>query len=153
MLNRRTMLALLGSTAIALMTPSANAAASVRVDVSRLVEQGWGANAALIKAGFEQALAGLGRADALLVVTVLRISMPSYSGSGGGVGHGGGTTDNIETEARLIGADGRVLASYPIVSSSPAASGGAWYDPDFDRRRLGNLIRNNAGWIRRYIGA
>lgn len=152
MLDRRNLLtAALGGGAFVLAgIPAMAAPGGVRVDVSRLVEQGWGPNAGIVKAGLERELAGAGN-GARLVVSVLRISMPSYSGGGAGVG-GGGTTDNMETEARLIGPDGRVLASYPILSSSPASSGGAWYDSGSDARRLDNLIRNNAGWIRRYVG-
>jgi hypothetical protein len=152
MLTRRNLIAAgLGGGALALAgVPAMAATGGVRVDVSRLVEQGWGPNAGIVKAGLERELAGVGN-GARLVVSVLRISMPSYSGGGAGVG-GGGTNDNMETEARLIGAHGRVLASYPILSSSPASSGGAWYDSGSDARRLDNLIRNNAGWIRRYVG-
>jgi hypothetical protein len=153
MLDRRNLLAAaLGGGAFVLAgVPAMAAAGGVTVDVSRLVEQGWGTNAGIVKAGLERELAGAGN-GARLVVSVLRISMPSYSGGGSaGVGGGGGN-DNMETEARLIGADSRVLASYPILSSSPASSGGAWYDSGSDARRLDSLIRNNAGWIRRYVG-
>ncbi|MGO4666336.1 hypothetical protein AB4Z40_07450 [Bosea sp. 2YAB26] len=152
MLNRRAVLAAaLGGTASALFAVSVQAAAGgVRVDVSHLVQQGWGPNAALVKAELERELAGSGRAGSTLVVSVLRINMPSYSG--GDAEETGGTVDGMESEARLIAADGRVIASYPIVSSSSASSGGAWFEPGFDKRRLAALVRTNAAWIRRYVG-
>lgn len=152
MLNRRAILAaaLGGTAAILIDVPTQAATGSVRVDVSRLVQQGWGPNATLVKTELERALAGSGRAGSTLVVSVLRINMPSYSG--GDTEETGGTTDGMESEARLIAADGRVLASYPIVSSSPASSGGAWFAPGFDARRLAAVVRTNAAWIRRYVG-
>ncbi|GAU83696.1 hypothetical protein [Bosea sp. BIWAKO-01] len=152
MLDRRALLAaaLGGTAAVFTDVPIQAATGGVRVDVSRLVQQGWGPNATLVKAELERELAGTGRAGSTLVVSVLRINMPSYSG--GDAEETGGTTDGMESEARVIGADGRVLASYPIVSSSPASSGGAWFQPGFDARRLAALVRTNAAWIRRYIG-
>jgi len=47
---------------------------------------------------------------------------------------------------------GRVLASYPIRSTLLSSSGGAWYRPDIDQRRVAALLENNALWIRRYLG-
>ncbi|SEG83350.1 hypothetical protein [Bosea lathyri] len=132
---------------------------AIRVDVSRLVEQGWGPNAAAIKAGLERELAlALGPAfrrgaGPLLFVKVNGIFMPSYAGGGGGgrFGGGGGSNDSFDSVATLIGPDNRVLATYPILSSLSSGYSGAWYLPDIDQRRINALIQTNAAWIKRYV--
>jgi hypothetical protein len=132
---------------------------AIRVDVSRLVEQGWGPNAAAIKAGLERELAvALGPAfrrgaGPLLFVKVNGIFMPSYAGGGGGgrFGDGGSSNDSFDSVASLIGPDNRVIATYPILSSLSSGYSGAWYLPDIDQRRVNALIQNNAAWIKRYV--
>jgi hypothetical protein len=158
MLNRRTLLSLAltgaASTAIGGFSP-AMAAPAIRVDVSELVSRGAGANAARIKAALERELAGtlgpsLNGNGTSLIVTVHSLSMPSYAGSGSGIG-GGSALDGLDTTATLLGRDGRVIASYPVQSSSSASMAGPWYAPDIDARRIDSLVHTNAGWIRRYV--
>lgn len=157
MLNRRNVLtaALTGSAMLAMGQVSpASAASTISVDVSPLAALGAGANAARVRAEMERELAGLGpvlRSNGTsLIVTVRGISMPGYSGGGSGVG-GGSTNDGLDSTATLVGRDGRVIASYPVVSSSSASMAGPWYAPDIDARRIESLVRTNAGWIRRYV--
>ena len=157
MLNRRTLLtaALAGSAILAMGHGSpASAASAINVDVSPLVALGAGANAGRIRSEMERELADLAPVlrgnGASLVVTVHGINMPGYSGGGSGVG-GGSTNDGLDSTATLIGRDGRVIASYPVVSSSSATMAGPWYAPDIDARRIESLVRTNAGWIRRYV--
>ncbi len=132
----------------------------IRVDVSRLVEQGWGPNADAIKAGMERelraAFAGaIQRGGPVLVVKVRGIFLTSYAGGGGGGGRwgggGGSSNDNLDSEAFLVGAGNRVLASYPVLSTISASYSGPWYLQDIDQRRIESLIQNNVAWIRRYV--
>ncbi len=162
MLDRRTLLvaALAGAaatvTADAAFARSPAPASPVTVDVARLVAQGWGSSAPRIRAAMERELAAslgpaLQRSGRRLVVSITGISMPSYTGGGSGLG--GSTSDGMESEARLIGADGRLIATYPVLSSSPTGAAGPWYAPDIEARRIDNAIRTNAGWIGRYVGS
>jgi hypothetical protein len=157
MLDRRTLVALLaGATLAAASSPllAAPSPGRVSVDVSRLTAQGLGPNAARIKLAMERELAGAlpGLRDGnSLVVTVRGINMTSYSGGGGTIG-GGTANDGMDSVATVIGRDGRVVATYPVLSSSSATSAGPWYAPDIDARRIDSLVRTNAGWIRRYVG-
>lgn len=132
----------------------------IHVDVSRLVEQGWGPNAGAIKAGMERELrtafsGAIQRGGPVLVVKVRGIHLTSYAGGGGGGGRWGGgggqNNDNLDSEAVLVGTGNRVLASYPVLSTISASYSGPWYLPDIDQRRIVSLIQNNVAWIRRYV--
>lgn len=133
--------------------------AAIRVDVSRLVELGWGANATGIKIAMERELATLfgptlrRGTGPILVVAIRGIWLASYAGGGGGgkLGGGGSSNDSLDSVATLIEPGGRVLATYPILSTISSSSGGAWYRPDVDQRRIAALIENNALWIKRYV--
>jgi hypothetical protein len=168
MTTRRSFLSLSLAGAALALSPlamrSADAQATVvgaiRVDVSRLVAQGWGPNAGVIKANLERELAAaLGPAfrrgaGPLLFVRVNSISMPSYAGGGGGggrFGDGGSSNDNLDSVASLIGPGNRVLATWPILSTLSSGYSGAWYLPDIDQRRINALIQNNALWIKQYV--
>ena len=158
MLNRRALLSAALAAPAVLMASGriALAAGAVQVDVSRLTTQGLGPNAARIKLAMERELAGalgpsLQGRGASLVVRVLGISMPSYSGGATGFG-GAGADDGMESEATVIGPDGRVIATYPVLSSSSAGMAGNWYTPGIDTARIDSMVRTNAGWIRRYVG-
>ncbi|TCR69771.1 hypothetical protein [Bosea sp. BK604] len=132
---------------------------AIRVDVSRLVELGWGANAAGIKVAMERELATLfgpalrRGAGPTLVVEIRGIWLASYAGTGGGgrFGGGGASNDSLDSIATLVEPGGRVLATYPILSTISSSSGGAWYLPDIDQRRIAALVANNALWIKRYV--
>lgn len=133
--------------------------AAIRVDVSRLVELGWGATATNIKIAMERELAtafgpALRRgAGPTLVVMIRGIWLASYAGGGGGgkFGGGGSSNDSLDSIATLVEPDGRVMATYPVLSTISSSSGGAWYRPDVDQRRVAALIENNALWIKRYV--
>lgn len=132
---------------------------AIRVDVSRLQDQGWGSNALAIKLGLERELTeALGPrlhrgAGPTLNVAVRGVFLNSYAGGDGGRwGGGGGTADSFDSEATLIGRGNRIIATWPVLSTVPAGSAGPWYLPDIDQRRMNGLIRHNAGWISRYVG-
>lgn len=126
---------------------------AIRVDTAPLAAKGQSATAALIKPIFERELAGLrtatGGRGATLLVSVTGLYLTSYAG-GQAVTLG---NDTLESEARLIGADGSEIARYPILAIVAPSSGGAWYRPDVDRRRVEALVASNAQWIRRALGS
>lgn len=129
--------------------------ATVRVDTSRLAAQGWGITARdvanrlgdSVRAAFSDRIDG--RSGATLVVRVIGISMPTYAGGSGWFGHPG--SDSVESEAVLIGPRGVELARYPMLSALPATSGGAWYDPANEVRRLDAALEHHAQWLRNTI--
>lgn len=161
MLARRALLGLIilapATLAAQRQAVAAGAPGTVSVDVSRLVLQGLGPNAVRIKSVMERELSGdvraaLQRSGNALSVSVRGINMVSYS-SGGCTSGGGSNADAIESIATVTGRDGRVVGTWPILSQSSASAAGPWYAPDIDARRIDNLARTNAGWIRRYVGA
>lgn len=157
MLARRTLLTGLAATLLAGCQTTAQTAAPVaigrvRVDTGPLAAKGQGATAAAIGPMLERELAGLrtsgsGR-GATLHVTVTGLYLTSYAG-GQAVTLG---NDTLESEARLIGIDGREIARYPILAIMSPSFGGAWYRPDVDQRRVEALVASNAQWIRRAVG-
>jgi hypothetical protein len=153
MLDRRSFIAagLAGAVLYSVDAGAVAARPGVTVDVSRLRAQGLGPNASLIQTALERELAGAAAPGTELVVTVRGISMPSYSGNGGMIGSGGGD-DGMDSEVTVIGPGGRVVATYPILSSSSPTLAGPWYAPGIDKLRLEAMARTNAGWIRRYVG-
>lgn len=157
MLARRAILiglaaALLAGCQTTARTTSPVAISAIRIDTSPLAAKGQSATAAQIKPMLERELASLrtadGRRGATLQVTVTGLYLTSYAG-GQAVTLG---NDTLESDARLIGADGRELARYPILAIMAPSYGGAWYRPDADQRRIEALVASNAQWIRRSIG-
>lgn len=130
---------------------------AIRVDARRLGPQGWGENAPRIARAMEAELARQlaplrQRGSPTLHVTVQGLWLASAAGGGmAGDGSGGGN-DNMDSLAEVIDR-GRVLFSRDIRSHLLSSSGGAWYRPDVDERRVAALLENNAQWIRRYLGA
>jgi hypothetical protein len=133
---------------------------SIRVEFSPSVIHAWGANTALLKGELERTLVDLlgpslqRGAGTRLVVNVSNVWLASYAGGGGGgkPSDGGAANDYLESTATLYDRSGRQLASYPILSTELSGGAGAWYLPDVDQRRLRALARNNAYWIKRYVG-
>lgn len=124
---------------------------AIRVDTAPLAAKGAGAAAALVRPMLERELAGLrsaGRGGATLLVSVTGLYLTSYAG-GQAVTLG---NDTLESEARLIDADGREIARYPILAIMAPSYGGAWYRPDVNQRRIEALVASNAQWIRRAVG-
>lgn len=128
---------------------------AIRVDARRLGPQGWGENAPRIARAMEAELARQlaplrQRGGPTLHVAVQGLWLASAVG-GGSAGEGS-TNDNMDSVAEVIDR-GRVLFSRDIRSHLLSSSGGAWYRPDVDERRVAALLENNAQWIRRYLGA
>lgn len=130
----------------------------VRVDVQPLLAKGGGSPAedlrddllAALRTEFARQLGGRGP---VLVVRITGLSLNPYAGGDGGRGRlGGGTqSDYLEGEALLVGRRGEILARHPQLSAVPASSGGAWYDPASERRRVTTLAAHYAGWLRRAL--
>jgi hypothetical protein len=60
-------------------------------------------------------------------------------------------SDYLEGEALVVGSHGEVLGRYPQLSAIPASSGGAWYLPGSEGRRVVALAKPFGGWLRRAI--
>ncbi|MFD1303339.1 hypothetical protein [Methylobacterium marchantiae] len=129
----------------------------IRVDVGPLLAQGGGVPAEALRGDLLSALNNafadkLGGAGPVLVIRIKSLSLRPYTGSEGGgrSGFGGGSpSDYLDGEALLVGRRGEVLARHPQLSALPSSSGGAWYDPDSERRRVAAIAQHYAGWLRR----
>lgn len=129
---------------------------AIRVDVGPLLAQGGGAPAEALRDDLLGALNRefadrIGGAGPVLVVRIKSLSLRPYTGSEGGrSGFGGGSqSDYLDGEALIVGRRGEVLARHPQLSALPSSSGGAWYDPDSERRRVAAIAQHYAGWLRR----
>jgi hypothetical protein len=158
-LDRRAVLvglaAAAGSTAGARAQPQRFSA--VLVDVRPLHARGLGPYAELLRSALQAELQaaygerlGGGRNAPKLVVRVDGISLRPYAGRSGGRLFGGGTdTDYLEGEALVVSPAGQILLRHPQLSALPSNSGGAWYDPGSEQRRVAALAAHYAGWLRR----
>jgi hypothetical protein len=157
--------ALLGAAAAAWAAGPARAQTAQRfgrivIDVSPLVAKGLGGYAEhirrLLAAAFAKEFAGLvGGKGPTLVVQINSIQMSSYTGGGGGgpfrFDSGGAGSDYMD--GTLITRSGNtVLSSVPMLAALTATSGGAWYLPDNEERRLRALCEFYASWSRRKLG-
>jgi len=129
---------------------------SVAVDVQRLHQLGLGPYAEFIRSALlaetRRAFADrLGGPGPRLVVRITGIYLSAFSGGGGGRYGSSQHTDYLDGEALIVGRGGEVLARYPQLSTTPAGSSGAWYDPDSERRRAIYLAQHYASWLRRTI--
>ena len=137
---------------------------AIVVDVQPLLAKGLGppttdlirqALAAELGQAFADRLAPGARGAPTLVVRISAVSLSGgYAGGGGGrFGRdGGGGTDYLEGAGLLVAAPGGApFARYPMLSAVPSSSGGAWYDPASERRRVAALCSHYAGWLRRKI--
>ncbi len=155
---------------LALLPPAAAAArpraatppaAGIVVDVSRLRELGLGPTAELVQVSVARELAGgiSGPiAGGRILVRITGLSINSFAGSetggGGGGGGGGGASggtsyDYLEGDLLVLGARGEVLSQRHQVSSTPSSSGGPYYLPGSERRRVEVISRNFADWLKR----
>ncbi|WP_156463041.1 hypothetical protein [Methylobacterium sp. Leaf93] len=129
---------------------------AIRVDVGPLLAAGGGAPAEALRDDLLGALNRefadrIGGAGPVLVVRIKSLSLRPYTGSEGGrSGFGGGSqSDYLDGEALIVGRRGEFLARHPQLSALPSSSGGAWYDPDSERRRVAAIAQHYAGWLRR----
>ncbi|WP_244473133.1 hypothetical protein [Methylobacterium sp. Leaf100] len=129
----------------------------IRVDVGPLLAQGDGPRARALQDDLTQALRAefadvSGGRGPTLVVRLRSLSMNPYVGNQGRSGFGGSMdSDYLDGEALLVGRRGEVLARHPQLSVVSASSGGAWYDPESERRRVTAIAAHYAGWLRRAL--
>ena len=159
--NRRALLLGLAAAAVAPgragLAQSAGPYANVAVDVARLRAVGYGPYADTVARTLEAALREafadrMAPRGARLLVRIDGVSLRSYVGGESRFGSSGTPNDYMEGEALVIGSGGAVLARRHQLSALPASSGGAWYLPDNESRRLAALSEHFAGWLRRYLG-
>lgn len=158
---RRLLIALLTLAGASVGPAAAQAPASysaVTVDVAALRAKGLGPLADIIRGDLTEALrrafADRTGTGPRLVVRITGLSMNAYAGPEGrtGQGFGGGmNNDYLEGEALVVDGRGGILLRHPQLSVSPASSGGAWYDPASERRRVGALALHYAQWLRRAL--
>lgn len=141
--------------------PAGTRIGAIRVDASLIAAQGWGDNARGIGQDLQRRLvAALGSAyqpgaGPTLDVVLRGLRLTAYAGGGGGGGRrgdgGNNGSDSLDSETTLVDRNGRVLGSWPIVSSLSPTSGGAWFTPGVDQRRIAALVESHAFWIRRAV--
>ncbi|APT29437.1 hypothetical protein MCBMB27_00146 [Methylobacterium phyllosphaerae] len=135
--------------------PATAVFSDIRVDVRPLVDKGAGLQAEALASDLTSALrknfAGrIGGRGPRLVVVVTSLSLRPYVGSGDRPGFGSNfQTDYMEGEALLVGPKGQVLGRYPQMTATPSSYGGAWYDPQFEQRRLAAIADIYAQWLAR----
>lgn len=152
---------LLPASAQDLPSLTSNRLSGIRVDVAPLLALGGGTPAEALRSDLLDTLNTefsdkLGGRGPVLVVRVKGLSMQPYTG-GDGTGRngfgGGSQSDYLDGEAVLVGPRGEILARHPQLSALPASSGGAWYDPDSERRRIAAIAQHYAAWLRRAFPA
>jgi hypothetical protein len=133
---------------------------TIEVDVRPLQARGVGPAAELLR----QVIGAEARtifADRLvrggprLVVVLNTLQMAAYAGGGSGGtfrSGGGGGNDYLDGEALVLGPRGEILRRVPQLFAQPADAGGAWFDPESERRRVIQLGRNYTAWLRRTLG-
>ncbi|MBP1179101.1 hypothetical protein [Methylobacterium sp. PvR107] len=135
--------------------PATSVFSDVRVDVRPLRDKGAGLQAealaddltAALRKNFSGRIGGRGPR---LVVVVTSLSLRPFAGAGAQRGFGGNfQTDYMEGEALLVGPKGQVLGRYPQMTATPSSYGGAWYDPQFEPRRLAAIADIYAQWLAR----
>ena len=131
--------------------------ASISVDVAPLRALGLGPVADALRGDLDAAMrvafADRTGPGSRLVVRITGLSLNAYAGSDSRAGRQGsaGNNDYLEGEALVVGRCGEVLLRHPQLSVTPASSGGAWYDPASERRRLIVLAEHYAAWLRRAL--
>ncbi|QRE77304.1 hypothetical protein [Methylobacterium aquaticum] len=131
---------------------------AIRVDVGPLLARGLGPYAETVRAELQAALARnfadrVGGPGPTLVVRVTGVSFNPYAGSETRFGGGNATnTDYLEGEALVVDRAGSVLLRHPQLSATNASSGGAWYNPASEGRRVTYISEHYAAWLKRGLG-
>jgi hypothetical protein len=132
---------------------------AVVVDVSALRARGLAVEADIVQQTIAREIARGGPRTGRVYVRITGLSLSAFvGGAGTGAGHrgsggsGGVSSDYLEGDFQVLGPNGEVLAGRPMVVNAPASSGGAWYLPGSEPRRIEAIARNFAGWVRQYGG-
>jgi len=130
---------------------------TVAVDVSQLRQKGFGPGADLVQGAMLSALRNgfaprIGGRGPRLVVVVTSVALNAFAGESNFRSFGSfSSNDYMEGEALVVGPRGEILARYPQLLALPANSGGAWYRPDNEQRRLVALAQTYAAWLQRKV--
>lgn len=130
---------------------------SIVVDVGPLREKGLGPYAEIVRRSLQDELASafadrIAPGGPRLVVRITALSQNPYVGGETRFGLGGTIpNDYLDGEALVVGRRGEILSRLPQLSVLPANSGGAWYDPASEGRRVVAIARHYAGWLRRRL--
>ncbi|MDR1827084.1 MAG: hypothetical protein LBR29_02000 [Methylobacteriaceae bacterium] len=129
---------------------------SVKVDASSYRNQGYKHWADLVEqAGNAEAkrLFPLRKGGPRLVIRVDSVFLTAFAGRGeyDEFSSGGSDNDSIEATAVVVDGNGRTICNARQLSSLDAGSGGAWYLPDNEPRRVQALARNSVQWFSRRI--
>lgn len=163
-MNRRSLLGLgVGAFALAAAGPAfarakkARPSGGVRIDASEIARRGLPRYAQAVEALLARAYASLDLRlppGATLLVRVDEAQLVSYAGGDFGPLTLGefGESDTMSGVASLIGANGAVMATYPLLATLPAGSSGAWYLPDNEQRRLAAICLQFARWSVKGLG-
>ena len=135
------------------------AAPSLVVDVSRLRALGLGQQADIVRTVIARTLAeDTPQVRGRLVVRITGLSLSSFGGTNSGagaVGTGAGgavNNDYLEGEALIVGPGGQIVDRVPQLMALPSTSGGAYYLPGQEFRRVEELSRDFALWLKRRLG-
>jgi hypothetical protein len=154
-MNRRVFLSGLAAFAAGLSLPSwfgGVAAAQgqtfsrIVVDTRPLQARGGGAAASIIgprlQASLQRELAGrIGRGGPVLTARVHSVQLSTFTG----VERGGVPSDYLEGEVIAGG------QAFPMLVTQASSSGGAWYSPENEARRLIAIADSFASWIKRRV--
>lgn len=159
--SRRTSLAGLAAfaslPALATARAQGTAFSAISVDVGPLLARGLGPYAERVRSAVAAACAAafadrIAAGGPRLVVRIDAVTLSDYAGGGSGRLFGTSTpTDYMEGEALVVDRRGGVVSRLPQLSAVPASSGGAYYLPDNEQRRLVALSEHFAGWLRRRL--
>jgi hypothetical protein len=88
-----------------------------------------------------------------LVVHINEIALGTGDGMAGmAAADVGRARDSISGTADVVGADGRTIASYPLISTLFAFTGGSQREMGTERGRVADLSRSLAAWLPGQIG-
>jgi hypothetical protein len=155
------MFALAGASAPAGAAEGAQSFRAVKVDTSHVAENG-GRQAAgwaqsdltpELRAAFAAHIAAGDRSAPTLVVHITEIALGTGDGMAGMSGvDAGRARDSISGSADVVGSDGRVLASYPLISTLFPFTGGSQWEMGTERGRVAYLSHSLAAWLPGEIG-
>jgi hypothetical protein len=150
-------LALLGAGAAEARPRRAGPAPAIVVDVTSLRAKGLTIEADIIQATIASEIARTGPYRGRVLIRIQGLSLNAFAGGSsinarGTGGSGGMSSDYMDGDFQVIGPGGEVLAGQPLVVNAPASSGGAWYLPGNEQRRIEAIARTFAGWVRQYAG-
>lgn len=93
-----------------------------------------------------------GGQGATLIVRIDGLSMNDPSGPSRRGWGGDSSSDYMDGTVTVAGPRNELITSFPLMNTLPTSSGGAWYDPNNEAKRLDALGASYAQWVRRKLG-